>query len=222
MTEQWRPVPWAERYEVSDMGRVRSLRRGRHPRPKPLILSARCRPTSGCQVALCVAGVVRHVQVARLVLETFVGPCPPRHVARRLNGDATDECLANLCWAPKSDVGVARPGSGRKTWTPYRVWLQDVLDSGAYCAMRGHLVRDVREPDGRWVSAAEDRAKAAANRKPDRRTDPVAAPRAAQGPRDRPGRDAGFALPPFHVETLTPRTAQRTASQGHVSKGIQL
>lgn len=33
-----------------------------------------------------------------LVLETFVGPCPPGHEAAHLNGDRQDNCLGNLAW----------------------------------------------------------------------------------------------------------------------------
>lgn len=97
-TECWLPIPWSQgRYEVSDLGRVRSTPLVRHSTGLPLkakedpggypCLEIRPRPRE-----------VHHVRVHRLVLEAFVGPRPEGHVARHLNGNPGDNRLANLCW----------------------------------------------------------------------------------------------------------------------------
>lgn len=91
--ERWTPAASAPGWEVSDHGRVRSVRVGapRILRPAPdkkgyLHLSYRA---AGGQVGFT---------VHRLVLEAFVGPCPPEHEASHLNGDPRDNRLANLAW----------------------------------------------------------------------------------------------------------------------------
>ena len=43
--------------------------------------------------------------VHRLVLETFVGPCPPKMQCRHLNGNPTDNRLKNLCWGTSKENG---------------------------------------------------------------------------------------------------------------------
>ena len=40
----------------------------------------------------------RHYLIHRLVLETFIGPCPEGEVCRHLDGDKRNNSLNNLCW----------------------------------------------------------------------------------------------------------------------------
>lgn len=95
--EQWKPIvdfPW---YEVSDYGHVRQVGNDSgffNPKPnnKGYIMVTLRRP-----------GVKRTSwAVHRLVLETFVGPCPPNHVTNHKNCDKTDNRLENLEWVPQS------------------------------------------------------------------------------------------------------------------------
>ena len=44
-----------------------------------------------------------YLRVHRLVLETFVGPCPEGMECRHLNGIRTDNHLDNLCWGTRSE-----------------------------------------------------------------------------------------------------------------------
>lgn len=109
MTEEWRPIPGLEgHYDVSDQGRVRSLRkrglsRGVYPydvvRRPPLIL----RPArmGGGYPGVYLPDRPARVRVHRLVLEAFVGPCPPGHEGAHLNGVRHDNRLANLAWKTK-------------------------------------------------------------------------------------------------------------------------
>ena len=134
--EVWRPVPDAEgRYEVSDLGRVRSLvvgcRHGSIPRPKPLVMAPfNNKPgRSGYWVVnLRVGGRVRCRCVSELVLTAFVGPRPSSlYDAAHANGDRHDNRLGNLLWATKKENaahkrlhGTDRPRPRRRfatTWT---------------------------------------------------------------------------------------------------------
>jgi hypothetical protein len=114
--EVWKPVPgFVGLYEVSDLGRVRSLDRvitkpsGRQARLAGKLL-APC-PCSTfhqyCRVRLCDAakGQRGWFYVHRLVLEAFVGPCPEGMVAchnSRRAGALELNTLANLRWDTRS------------------------------------------------------------------------------------------------------------------------
>lgn len=79
MSETWRPVGGAPRYDVSDLGRVRSrCRPGR-----PLILRQPVTSKGYRKVTLYVPGAARvrvwQVYVHQLVAAAFIGPCPPGH-----------------------------------------------------------------------------------------------------------------------------------------------
>lgn len=102
-SEEWRPVVgWEGLYEVSDQGRVRSLDRvvafGAQQR------LVRGRILKGGKTVNGVPFVVlsngEHVNRSRhrLVLEAFVGPCPPGMEACHWNDIKTDNRLANLRW----------------------------------------------------------------------------------------------------------------------------
>jgi hypothetical protein len=94
--EQWRPVPGFEgKYEVSDLGRVKSLRW-----TPPRIL----RPGPSNYGHLSVALGQRNTRmIHQLVLLAFVGPRPPGQEARHLDGDPANNRLDNLCWGTRGD-----------------------------------------------------------------------------------------------------------------------
>lgn len=97
--EEWSPVPGHEGYyEVSDLGRVRSLRfknrRVDKARPEARILA----PYDGGDGYLRVYVAGRRLAVHRMVLEAFVGPCPPGMEGAHLNGVRADARLVNLAW----------------------------------------------------------------------------------------------------------------------------
>ncbi len=106
--ERWLPVVgWEGLYEVSDLGRVRSLpRRGGNNRIyggqilKHYIGSG----TRGYPVVgLSRDGVQGNHLVHRLVLGAFVGPCPEGQEARHGPAGKTDASLANLCFGTRSE-----------------------------------------------------------------------------------------------------------------------
>lgn len=56
----------------------------------------------------------RKVFIHRLVLEAFVGPCPPGHQANHKNMDRADNRLVNLEWIEVSENLRHRPNKGMK------------------------------------------------------------------------------------------------------------
>jgi hypothetical protein len=93
----WKPISGYEgRYEVSNEGQVRGLRLGRILRP--FIKSHGSHPGSHLCVNLSKPG--NHRWVHRLVLEAFVGPCPPGMQGRHFpDPDPANNRLENLSWA---------------------------------------------------------------------------------------------------------------------------
>ena len=104
MTEQerWLPVVGYEGlYEVSDLGSVRSLDRvdsyGHHRKTR--VLKPIPNGSGHYQVRLYRNGKSEsYPYVHRLVLETFVGPCPKGMFSCHWNDDPSDNRLENLRW----------------------------------------------------------------------------------------------------------------------------
>lgn len=97
----WRAVLGYEgRYEVSDEGQVRSLdlldRMGRKRRGRMLSL---CTDKRGYPATTLHAdGLITAKRVHRLVLEAFVGPCPPGMEGCHNDGNTTNNHVSNLRW----------------------------------------------------------------------------------------------------------------------------
>lgn len=65
--------------------------------------------------------------VHRLILETFIGPCPDRMECRHLDGDPLNNNLDNLCWGTKRDNFLDAVKHGvRKQDCQYKLTEQDV------------------------------------------------------------------------------------------------
>lgn len=126
MKERWKPVVGFEGlYEVSNLGRVRSLgiettqRHGRRPdviftrRSKPRVL----RPGVASHGYPTVVLKQKSFCLHELVLTAFVGPRPTAHVCRHLDGNKLHNSLSNLAWGTESqnrlDVKWHR-GTGQK------------------------------------------------------------------------------------------------------------
>lgn len=104
--ESWRAVPGFEGcYEVSDLGRVRSLARLDRGRFRPGVIRKPSR--RGRYLALILTDGPRREtrSVHRLVLEAFRGAAPEGAVACHNNGDAGENRLENLRWdTPAANV----------------------------------------------------------------------------------------------------------------------
>lgn len=107
MVEDWVPIPgYVGFYEVSSLGRVRSLTRcvgGRYGNEmrKGQIMVARPNHEGYPLVGLRKDGKKRSFAVHVLVLRAFIGECPPGLEARHLNGLRSDARLSNLEWNTK-------------------------------------------------------------------------------------------------------------------------
>ena len=110
--EEWRPVVGYEGvYEVSNLGRVKSLprmtpTRWNTPRHHPGgILKSKVAPTTGyVRVTLVDAnrGKKRYANIHSLVLEAFVGPRPDGLECCHNDGNRLNAELANLRWDTRS------------------------------------------------------------------------------------------------------------------------
>jgi hypothetical protein len=102
--EEWRDVPGYEGYQVSDHGRVRSIRRHgykivRGSRLRALKHDEETRKIiKGKVVAIAVTLGKKKWLVHRLILLAFRGPCPPGKEGCHEDGDGTNNKLSNLRW----------------------------------------------------------------------------------------------------------------------------
>jgi len=121
--ERWRDVVGYEgHYQVSDLGRVRSVDRvvphGRHGTMKLVGKIRRSVPDSKSghlSVKLCKEGVPTLVYVHRLVLAAWVSPCPDGcEVCHGPNGVA-DNSISNLSYGTRSEnhLDKRRDGTNR-------------------------------------------------------------------------------------------------------------
>lgn len=110
--EIWKPVVNFEGlYEVSNLGRVRSVdhmcvTKGGHERMVKGRIRALCNSSRGYKHVNLTDGSHRGMKtrkVHQLVLEAFVGPKPHGAVCRHLDGNRTNNCLANLAWGTAAE-----------------------------------------------------------------------------------------------------------------------
>lgn len=151
-TEYWKPVEGYEGlYEVSDLGRVKSLRSG-----KLMSLSASNTGYMQLNLSGAPARKIRHVH--RLVLEAFVGPCPAGMEGCHANGNRADNRLSNLRWdTRKGNMADAivhgmtnrgeRSPSSKLTELEVRTIRKSVLNNGELAKIYGvsrESVRDIK------------------------------------------------------------------------------
>ncbi len=104
--EEWRAIKgYGDRYEVSSLGRVRSLHRTVLRNGHPLTMPGRIMKisphikTGYNLVRLSIDGKAsRLCRVNRLVCTAFEGEPLPGQQAAHGNGIRTDDCASNLCW----------------------------------------------------------------------------------------------------------------------------
>lgn len=100
MKETWKPIPSFPRYEVSNLGRVRSVRFK--------TLTKLIKQNGGylrfkATITTDTKQYKKHFSVHRCVAEAFLGPPPsPKHQVNHINKIRTDNRLENLEWVTQS------------------------------------------------------------------------------------------------------------------------
>lgn len=119
--ERWLPiVGFEDLYEVSDLGRVRSLDRKVKRGSRLLTVHGRIMTPSKVgkgyrKVALCCDGEQTHRTVHDLVLSAFRGPRPAGKEAAHNNGKPADNRLENLRWDTRSGNFLDKNSHGTAT-----------------------------------------------------------------------------------------------------------
>lgn len=120
--ENWKPIPgWEGLYEVSDLGRVRSLDRicsnGVHKSGRVLKQSINRDGYRG--VVLRSNRIVKNVRVNRAVAEAFIGAQPPsKPFVLHNDDDKSNNCAWNLRWGDQTDNMRDRTRNGSN---PYAI-----------------------------------------------------------------------------------------------------
>lgn len=122
--EEWRPVAGASGYEVSNLGRVRSLDRYRTRRlasghlSKPWFVRGRMLKPQEMKLGYLAVWIYtdggRLRKVHALVTEAFHGPRPtPESVIRHMDGNPGNNTVENLRWGTPSENSLDRVRHGR-------------------------------------------------------------------------------------------------------------
>ena len=100
MAERWLAIRGWPGYQVSDLGRVRSLPRTLKDGRKigGGFLAFDIGKNGYPRVGLSRRGHQRNKYVHQLVMRAFAGQCPPGMEVRHLNGNRADPRLVNLCY----------------------------------------------------------------------------------------------------------------------------
>ena len=114
--EAWKPVVgYEDCYEVSSLGRVRSVDRSNGRRLiKGRLLKERLLPNGRPRVSLSSGGRAVDAYTYRLVLEAFTGPCPPGMEALHWDDNVGNNAIHNLRWGTRAENmrDMSRNGGG--------------------------------------------------------------------------------------------------------------
>ena len=120
LSDCWETIPTWPNYQACPSGQIKSYRTGR-------ILSQSTKQGKHPyqRVNLSQNGKAKCVLVHRLILETFVGPCPEGCQTLHLDNNPKNNHLDNLCWGtPKenhSTIDRKGPANGRAKLTVKQV-----------------------------------------------------------------------------------------------------
>lgn len=145
--ERWLPVPGYEGlYEISDLGRVRSLPR-RSCRGQ--VLKPSLSPLGYPRVHLNDRGRDRLRFIHLLVAESFIGPKPEGKQVRHLDGDSQNNRLSNLAYGTPSENVFDQVRHGTHTWASRTrcKWGHEFTpeNTRVYREKHGGLGRDCRQ-----------------------------------------------------------------------------
>lgn len=144
--EEWRTVAEAPDYDVSNLGRVRSRRRG-----NPRILKPGTLRLGYQLVVLCNDEGQRSRMVHRLVGEAFIGPLPEGMHTRHLDGDASNNHVENLAYGTPSENNFDIVRHGKHHWANRTHCPQGhpYDESNTYITPHGRWCRECNNARGR-------------------------------------------------------------------------
>ena len=96
--EEWKTISGFDDYQVSDLGQVRSLKKGR-----PLMLKIFDNGHGYQWVCFWIKGKSFRKYVHRLVAQAFIGPIPDKLHVSHLNENNQDNRAVNLCYETPSE-----------------------------------------------------------------------------------------------------------------------
>jgi hypothetical protein len=125
--EIWKRIDEVEhkftRYEVSNLGRVRSIRMvdgiDFHSRLLTTERDKRLGPDSANRIRLRINGKNKKFNVAYLVAKAFIPNPDHQPYVCHANGDCTDDRVENLMWSSKKYISKAEQGKGRTSFDLY-------------------------------------------------------------------------------------------------------
>lgn len=163
MSETWKAAPGKQgRYEVSDQGRIRSLRVFVHghdrERRKPRVL----KPYRSGGSMWVSQGKGHAGKIAHMVLGAFIGPKPDGHEAMHIDSDVTNNTLGNLLWAHPAENPNRKAGQRKAANNRVARFNGDPNGPGVTDARRMPLTDEWRrmKPTGEEVVAVCTAAKA--------------------------------------------------------------
>ena len=170
MSEQWRAIAEWPGYEVSDLGRVRSVARviQRSNGWQQTIQERILKPTwnmPGDSGHLTVTVYKKRKKVHRLVLIAFVGPGPEGHEVCHNDGDPSNNALSNLRWDTHRANSLDRTKHGRNQLANQKLCVRGHEFDGVYISASGirrqrtcsrcHAIRQAnRQPTNKRRTAA--------------------------------------------------------------------
>ena len=127
MKEQWRDVVgYEDYYQVSNMGRVRSVDRVVSGKSGPTKLKGRILRSNPSNqyghlvVDLCKGGVRQTIPIHQLVAVAWIGPRPDHQQVRHGPNGVQDNSVANLCYGTQSEDGLDKRRDGTHGGRPVR------------------------------------------------------------------------------------------------------
>lgn len=103
MKEIWKDIPdYNGIYQCSNLGKIKRICRTRGSQIGRILKPIE--KTDGhLSITLCKNKIHKRHSIHRLVLFTFIGPCPKEMECRHLDGNPKNNKLDNLCWGTRSE-----------------------------------------------------------------------------------------------------------------------
>lgn len=133
--EEWKAVIGYEGvYEVSSEGNVKRIRPASGTRPNKILRPTPLDAAGRMKVVLSIGSKLRNYRVHRLVMASFVGPCPDGMEVNHKNGNPSDNRLSNLEYTtPKENSLHAK-----------RILFRGVCEDHYHARLTNESVRQIR------------------------------------------------------------------------------